>query len=364
MAGSISVSLDDLAEVLAPVGSEMIGNAIYVISETGLWAIYLVLFCWAMRLQIARQKLRNPVNAVILLVTIVLFLISTVLWATEVSHLITMLKTFFLDYPQLPLEDRYPEYKQRYKLDILGNAEEAMFLTNMIIADAVVIWRAWVLTKNTRLHEMVYIPIVILLTSLAFGILAIDCLVQSPGTVTSSIGGDSRTCRWAEPIAWGLSLLTNVGSTTLIGIRAWQYSKFLKRADLSARKSRSLRIITILVESGLVYCLFWLSQVELFFENPVRYKASTFIQMFLNAVGDQVSGLYPTIIIILVNMERSISDVSVAEGSAGTDVSSNRLARAEVSTIEFCTQEGPQSSVARVFVFQNGQTPVPDIERG
>lgn len=63
----------------------------------------------------------------------------------------------------------------------------------------------------------------------------------------------------------------------------------------------------LLVESGFIYCLFWLSQVILFFEFDYTSK-TMFAYDILGTLGDQLSGLYPTIIIILVNKHRSLSN--------------------------------------------------------
>ncbi|KAJ8076989.1 hypothetical protein PM082_001412 [Marasmius tenuissimus] len=73
----------------------------------------------------------------------------------------------------------------------------------------------------------------------------------------------------------------------------------------------------IFVESGFVYSFFWLSQLDLFFDFEMKSDFLTYLHAFLNSIGDQISGIYPTAIIILVHIQRSISDDIVAAHRSG-----------------------------------------------
>ncbi|KAK1228206.1 hypothetical protein PQX77_008752 [Marasmius sp. AFHP31] len=303
---STPVSPEDQSLVFNGLGTYFVVNLVGVVSETGLWAIYLVLFCWAMRLQTSRKQLRNPSPAkiVLLILTIILFLSSTALWAMNVSQLTIATKGFFLNYPTLGLLERNIELNGDIR--VFGLPMEALFLSNMILGDSVVIWRAWVLCQNTRMQRLVYIPIVMLLTGFAFMVIALECLSANGYGNQSAIPVGAKVCQWGEPIAWGISLVTNFVSTCLIAVRAWEHRQFLRKSA-ALKGTRSEKILIVLTESGFIYCLFWLTQLNLFFDNPMELNFVTFLQVFLNGVGDQISGVYPTIIIILVNKHRSIS---------------------------------------------------------
>ncbi|ESK87370.1 hypothetical protein Moror_11704 [Moniliophthora roreri MCA 2997] len=286
------------------IGWYFVMNTVGVICETGFWAIYLVLFSFALKIQISRG-LRNPPSIIILFVTIILFLSSTALWSMNVSQLSMALKGFFLKYPSLGVYDRVIQLNS--EIVVFGLPMETLFLSNMIIGDAVVIWRAWALCKDTPLRPLVYIPMAMLSVSFAFAVISLDCLATNGyGFSQSTIPEGSKVCQWGEPIAWGISLLTNVVSTSLIAVRAWQHRRFLREGNPRLH-SKSQRILVVLVESGFVYCLFWLSQLILFFDFE-GFGFATYLYMFLSTMGDQISGVYPTMIIILVYMQRSISD--------------------------------------------------------
>lgn len=54
-----------------------------------------------------------------------------------------------------------------------------------------------------------------------FAIIDVHCLATQSFAVKSAIPDGSLTCRWAEPIAWAISILTNVISTGFIAVKAW-----------------------------------------------------------------------------------------------------------------------------------------------
>jgi hypothetical protein len=72
-------------------------------------------------------------------------------------------------------------------------------------------------------------------------------------------------------------------------------------------RSPSERLLVFLVESGFVYCLFWLTQLVLFFP-PSRASGSIWAWEVLAPLGNQISGLYPTIIIVVVKLQHSLHD--------------------------------------------------------
>ncbi|KAF8911245.1 hypothetical protein CPB85DRAFT_1221073 [Mucidula mucida] len=196
----------------------------------------------------------------------------------------------------------------------LGLPMEALFLVNMLVGDSVVIWRAWVLWTGVSLRKRVLVfmaPAVILTVSLIFAIIALVCLGQSSFSAASSSPlSDSRTCLWAEPISWALSLLTNVVTTALVGVMAWEHRRLLMIAPGQLHsKSKVNKIMVLLVESGFIYCLFWLTQVINFIEMPdgnIYY-----LYFVLSRMGDQISGLYPTVIIVLVGLQQTVYDQTV-----------------------------------------------------
>ncbi|KAJ7258072.1 hypothetical protein B0H12DRAFT_1070299 [Mycena haematopus] len=65
------------------------------------------------------------------------------------------------------------------------------------------------------------------------------------------------------------------------------------------------KVLSLLVESGFIYCLFWLTQYILFV-NIDRHKPIIYVYELFSSMGDQISGMYPTLIIVIVNFHQTI----------------------------------------------------------
>jgi len=85
----------------------------------------------------------------------------------------------------------------------------------------------------------------------------------------------------------------------------------MMRTMYATRKLATERIMSLLVESGFIYCLFWLTQLVIFNKFPVS-PAGSYAFDVLSSFGDQVSGMYPTLIIVIVNFQRTIWDEEAA----------------------------------------------------
>ncbi|KAL0063824.1 hypothetical protein AAF712_009269 [Marasmius tenuissimus] len=325
---AVATSVPGLEEqqILTHIGTSVLANILSVVVETSLWVVGFIVFIWALRLQISSQKKWTTTRTVLLIVTIYLFLASTALWAMGVSWLVIGVKTYFLNVSKgVPLE--VIEGIRDDSLSIFGLPMELLFLINMIVGDSVVIWRAWVICSSHRLQKLVLIPIAMLLASFAFTVIAANCLVTDgySGGTAKAVG--ARTCEWGEPIAWAISLLTNFTSTSLIAVVAWRHRRLLNEGHMSARNSRSQQVLLTLVESGFIYCLVWLTQVDIFLQVPYSYTFKFFIQNFFGPFGDQISGIYAMSIIILVNKKQSISDFT------------SMASRSQPSTLVFATSD-------------------------
>ncbi|KAJ7124255.1 hypothetical protein C8R44DRAFT_561688, partial [Mycena epipterygia] len=208
-----------------------------------------------------------------------------------------------MKYPGLSLLDTLAQADA--DVAALGTPMEALFLFNMVVGDTVVIWRAWVLYQKKI--WAVAVPCIMLLMSLIFMIIDIVCLTGAGFSSESAIAGDSPVCTHAELIAWAFSLGINLSCTTLIGYMAWNHRKAMRAMNILGNSRRPLtdKLLSILVESGFIYCLFWLTQLILFFQisrdSPVVYLYELF-----SGMSDQISGMYPTLIIVIVNFHQSI----------------------------------------------------------
>ncbi|KAF9021381.1 hypothetical protein BDZ89DRAFT_1071462 [Hymenopellis radicata] len=289
------------------LGEYLLKELVGVAVESFFWGAYALLFAYALRSQLGRRAR----NYLMIGVLCFLFASSTALWAMDFAMTYVRLK-IGTTRMGMDMYDRIIEGNKA--IEPLGLPMEALFLVNMLVGDSVVIWRAWVLWTGVSLRKRIIAfmaPAVILTISLIFAIIALVCLGESSFSAASSSPlSDSRTCLWAEPISWALSLLTNVVTTALVGVMAWEHRRLLMIAPGQLHsKSKVNKIMVLLVESGFIYCLFWLTQVINFIEMPdgnIYY-----LYFVLSRMGDQISGLYPTVIIVLVSLQQTVYDQTV-----------------------------------------------------
>ncbi|KAJ7703951.1 hypothetical protein B0H17DRAFT_1003217 [Mycena rosella] len=238
-----------------------------------------------------------------LCVVVYLYATSLTLWALNVTFWFKNAHAFFMDYPSMPLPDR--KAQANLNVMMLGTPMEALFMFNMVVGDSVVIWRAWVLYQRTL--WVVSIPCLALLMSFIFTVVDITCLTGAGWGNQSAIAGGGPVCAHAELTSWAFSFVTNATCTILIGFKAWRHRRTMKSLNTleNNRRMSTHKLLSVLVESGFIYCLFWLTQLILFIDVS-RDKPIIYVYQLFAGMGDQISGMYPTLIIVIVNFHQTI----------------------------------------------------------
>ncbi|KAJ7709067.1 hypothetical protein B0H14DRAFT_3023690, partial [Mycena olivaceomarginata] len=177
---------------------------------------------------------------------------------------------------------------------------EALFTFNMIVGDAVLIWRTWVVYQGRILA--IFLPCMLLLASFVFTLVDITCAAYD-----GPLPGGEQICPKAAMVAWALSFGTNVTCTTLVGFKAWRHRKMTRELNLPGKPHgiATERILLTFVDSGFIYSLLWLSQV-IAYVGFTRDSPWMYVDEVLVAMGDQIAGMYPTLVIVIVNFQRPI----------------------------------------------------------
>ncbi|KAH9006704.1 hypothetical protein EDB83DRAFT_2681946 [Lactarius deliciosus] len=163
-----------------------------------------------------------------------------------------------------------------------------------ILSDIVCAWRAVVLWHSDK--RIIAILLLLILGTAA----AAGCELRLSNPVAPS-GQSGFQSDQGPLIMVGPTLTTNLVSTGLIAWKAWEHrvevKKHLGEASTSVRMER---VFALLVESGVLYCCVWIVYL---------ISALDLIPVPGFAVMDNVllfvSGIYPTLIIILVAMQTS-----------------------------------------------------------
>ncbi|KAJ6597374.1 hypothetical protein B0H10DRAFT_746130 [Mycena sp. CBHHK59/15] len=198
---------------------------------------------------------------------------------------------------------------------------EALFMFNMLIGDSVVIWRAWVLYQRTL--WAIFVPCLMLTMSF---IMFSQSLRLSTSLVSLVLAGAAKPRLPVEGVfATTLSLYPGLfpgdqcqlhSIDRLQSMDTPQGDEFVKH-DRNSRRTSTEKIMSLLVESGFIYCFFWLTQLILFFDVS-REKPVVYVYELFSGMGDQISGMYPTLIIVIVNLHQTIweqSSIDITQGS-------------------------------------------------
>jgi hypothetical protein len=103
----------------------------------------------------------------------------------------------------------------------------------VVIGDSVVIWRTWAVYQRRLLAILV--PRILLLVLFGEPIKFIRCAMARWSLIESfavfdifdtigtngTLPGGEQICPWTSLVVWGLSVVTNVTYTILIGFKAW-----------------------------------------------------------------------------------------------------------------------------------------------
>ncbi|KAH8989806.1 hypothetical protein EDB92DRAFT_819702 [Lactarius akahatsu] len=180
------------------------------------------------------------------------------------------------------------------RFHVVPLVEAAITRLMYILSDIVCAWRAVALWNRDK-RIIAILLLLILGTAAAAGC---ELRLRSPVFPSGQSGFQSDR---GPLIMVGPTLATNLVSTGLIAWKAWGHRvEFKKHLGEASSSVRTERVFALFVESGFIYCCVWIvyliSALDLM---PVPgFAVMDNVLLF-------VSGLYPTLIIILVAMQKS-----------------------------------------------------------
>ncbi|KAJ6462444.1 hypothetical protein C8R45DRAFT_1178002 [Mycena sanguinolenta] len=253
------------ALILKDYGRDTIQDILGVIMESILCSAYGIVFAVGVY-SIVRKGLRSRGSIVMLIIVIYLYTSAVVQWAADVSIALSNIHSLLM-VPDVPVVDRGD--LADFNAEKFMPPGEALFVFNMIIGDGIVIWRTWAIYQGRMLT--IVAPCILLLVSFA--------PQDDEGVKSIKSNGVNR--------------------------------------------ESTEKILALFVESGFIYLLLWLTQMIVYF-NFTRASPWMYVEKILNPLGNQIAGLYPTLIIVIVNFQRTIWD-STSLATKGPSLSSSTV---------------------------------------
>jgi len=302
------------------------GRIVYIICQTLLYAIYLCLVPLAVHAMVTNGLQSRPRKWLLAIITS-MFALTTMYWI--VSIVFTFLK---IDLWNTIVTTCYGSQNAYSCIVREADTNHILMTThwlemfydilfvNFIIADGVLVWRAWVLCSDQS-RIVLRFPVVILGINIIIYLMNIVARAIQLLLVSKREGRDLQIfsitrhiVSITQPVHLTLSLLINIFATSIITHKAWKYRKLMMEGGIGIRTPKQvLRILAILVESGMIYILIGVTSVVFIFVS-LRLKIVE-ITCTSMLVGIQLAGIYPIVVILLVEKHRSLNSTYFSSGT-------------------------------------------------
>ncbi|KAH8818559.1 hypothetical protein DL96DRAFT_1714856 [Flagelloscypha sp. PMI_526] len=185
-----------------------------------------------------------------------------------------------------------------------------------IIADAMPIWRAYVMWSHSRNVKGILLVL--------FGLNIASCILQAVFVVINELQDANRNNEVLQSTVYATSLLfsvlVNATSTSLIGYQAWNHRANIKKGLLNS--TFALSILVLIVEAGFALCIIQII-------NASVSIASSFVRAAepLNALSLCAIASYPSLLVIIMGYKKSVLDTMLPQDS--------RIQGNVINTIQF-----------------------------
>ncbi|KIP05296.1 hypothetical protein PHLGIDRAFT_161197 [Phlebiopsis gigantea 11061_1 CR5-6] len=281
--------------------------------------------------------------------------LDTAMFFIDVNNAVKEVSYTLTSSSDLDLADRYARIAF---LPYTTQAALYAFICNL--GDVVVVWRVHVFYTTSHHRWIMALPIALLFGGFAMSGILSYCAGYSVMTDAALIGCNfaQPLCRKAQFTSYCVTLVTTGVATLMICYKAWQYRRTVGKLlclHEHSQNSRVERVMQIVMESGVLYFLFFLHTVledstalnTLEFSTPGLVFAST----IWICMTSHIVSIYPVVVLIFVHTTYSSS----AESSGGFTSASPRCAAVDGrplevrvrTTVDMCGETIPLGGVAR-----------------
>ncbi|KAJ7578234.1 hypothetical protein C8J56DRAFT_1060356 [Mycena floridula] len=233
------------------------------------------------------NKAQLAADHILITAVIIMFIAST-------TQIFISLAFYLIQLPTLGFD---PPNNERL-LIIMSILTATMTRLNYFIGDSTVVWRAWKLwTNHPRVHTLLCICLI--------GTFA-GVTVDFAFAILFELSQFSDSPRFSPLRSLILTIplfLTNIISTLVIAYQVWEYKVEIKRNLGRSRNKRTKaeRVLILLMESGSIYCLLWLSMLVFGLKSSDNKSLS---HALVGGILPQLA-IYPIIIILLITLQKA-----------------------------------------------------------
>ncbi|KAI0028706.1 hypothetical protein K488DRAFT_89471 [Vararia minispora EC-137] len=316
--------------------------AVPVLLETALFGMYTLLLALTVFI-LVRKGISSPINAAMLVTVIIMYACAASHWSTSLFSFHLLLDTP-PDSPASSLAGASSPSGAIVTTALIG--------VNVVLSDAIVVWRAHVLWGRNRAMLAVSCALV-LFTAISI-LINLGVLIRS----AEAAAAVASTGRFSVLASLGTlsSLVTNIWTASLTAVKVWLFRRDVARFLRSEGECSTERVLLLLVESGTLYCVFWtVAVISSFVQDfgPASSNGATPLSAILFSMLPQVSGIYPTTIIVGISLQ-NLGSVALFAPRQSEPTGSMHFASRGLTTME------QERSTIVSFVHVN----VDDLEKG
>ncbi|VDB86988.1 unnamed protein product [Peniophora sp. CBMAI 1063] len=318
-----TLSDSDIA-TLNSIGNDTIQTIVALVVESILYTIYFVLVVLCGRI-LLKKKARSKFSVAIFGVIVTMLMLDTATCIIDVNNAIREITFTLTSTSADSLADRYDN------LVLPWPVENALYAFMMNLGDVVIIWRTYVFWSQPRERWVMLVPMALLLGSFTASCLISFCVAKLDADPELGDFVNPPFCVNVQLAAYSTTLVTTAVATGMICWKTWVYRRTIGSSFRSTnRKTRAEKIMTILIESGVLFFLFCLSAVVDDVGNVPDLETSTpqlaFASTIWTYMTSHILGIYPVLVVILVHSQKSYIDgVTNSSSGSGTLYSQSRL---------------------------------------
>ncbi|KAJ7072056.1 hypothetical protein C8F01DRAFT_226271 [Mycena amicta] len=278
--------------------------------QTLFFGVYTILI-WLSTRMLLERRLKTTVNKVMFVITVFMYLLSAAFWIYSIADCVDRIQGLVSQAKRPGL--RQPDHTKVTMWSPLINAVVAI---NYVLSDGVVVWRAWILCLRNH-RKYLWISIFLLgCTAISVCIWIVFRIVGTAISPIVSLDETSllgRGIDFIQVVILFASTLSNLTATGVVSATAWRHWKTIRAAfsQQKANSNRSNRILLLIVETGVFYCLVALIGLA---GTLIRLPQGTLGDFYM-PVNIQIAGIYPTIVLLLVSKQNSLDESAFGEDS-------------------------------------------------
>ncbi|KAF5379131.1 hypothetical protein D9615_005857 [Tricholomella constricta] len=248
-----------------------------------------------------------------LAIVTVMFIMAVILWILDIVNFITEATRTLIHNPDTPLDVKLADAHHT----IFGRlvVTDLFYSYMCLLGDSVIIWRVYAFYGHGKQRWILALPWAMLGGSFISSMLLTYCGARLGAEIVNGSFQKPLFCKGVQTASYSMGFATTTVATVLIAIKTWEYRRTIKPMVNSTNAngvSRVEKVMTLLVESGVLYLLFFLVQVIGNIPGVEAKNASSFAFLVYSYSTSVIVGLYPTIIVVLAHSQHAVLDTAAA----------------------------------------------------